>query len=241
MDGRTPDGHPLAVPICVGADSNRRRQRGIEIWRDRIPGDDVEVVRGVRCTSPIRTAFDLARRAKSDFDAVAALDTMLECGLITLGALGAYVKARSGWRGIPRARRAARLAMPGVRSPSETKLRLTWLLSAGLPPVLVNVPVFSLTGYLIGIPDLLSFEAATVVEYDGADHLDADHQIRDAKRDARFRIHGLRTVRVSRDDIAAGRDDVIARLRDAYQRGIARDRSADRWTIEPPADWEPSS
>jgi Protein of unknown function (DUF559) len=239
MEGIGPDGSPLPVPICVGETSNRRRQPEIEVWRDRMPIDDAVLVGGVRCTTAVRTAFDLARRARSDFDAIAALDTLLECGLITMSGFGAYLDARHGWRGVPRARRAARLALPGVRSPSETKLRLTWLISAGLPAVMVNVPVFSIDGYLIGIPDLLSVEAATVIEYDGADHLNSENQISDARRDARFRIHGLETLRVTRGDLAEDREGVIERLRAAYQAGIYRDASADRWTLDVPAGWNP--
>jgi hypothetical protein len=41
----------------------------------------------------------------------------------------------------------------------ESRLRVLWVVEAGLPPPLVNVPVFTLSGLLIGIPDLIDAEA----------------------------------------------------------------------------------
>jgi hypothetical protein len=106
-----------------------------------------------------------------------------------------------------------------------------------LPDVLVNPYVFSVEGYLIGIPDLLSAESATVVEYDGADHLDAGQSALDARRDARFRVHGLNTVRVTRDDINGSREALIGRLQRAYIDGLNRDTADDRWTLDVPPGW----
>src|SRR3954454_2299902 len=179
MDGFTRDGRPLPVLLFTGKESHRHRQPGIDISRDRLPSSDIVVVEGLRCTAPLRTAFDLARRASSDTAAVTAIDTLLECGLISRSELRTYIDGRAGWRGVRRARLAADLSAYGVRSPSETKTRMAWR-GAGLPPVMVNPPVFSTEGYLIGIADLLSPEASTVIEHDGADHLDPEQQARDA-------------------------------------------------------------
>jgi very-short-patch-repair endonuclease len=76
-----------------------------------------------------------------------------------------------------------------------------------------------------------------VVEYDGADHLDPEQSALDARRDARFRVHGLNTVRITRDDINGSRDALIDRLRTAYIDGVSRDVADDRWTLETPPDW----
>jgi very-short-patch-repair endonuclease len=238
MDGVAADGTLLPVLLCVGTQTHRHRQSGIDVSRDRLPSSDVVVVGDLRCTTPLRTAFDLARRALSETAAVIAIDTMVECGLIDRMTFQAYADEHGGWRGVPRARAAAALSVEGVRSPRETKLRMICN-RAGLPTLLVNHPVFSVEGYLIGIPDLLCPESATVIEYDGADHLEPQRRAEDSRRDARFRVHGLNTVRVTRDDINGPHDTLVERLRRAYLDGLSRDSSSDRWTLEIPADWVP--
>jgi hypothetical protein len=237
MDGLAPDGTLLPVLLLVGKESHRHRQQGIDISRDKLPATDITVVGDVRCTSPLRTAFDLARRAHSKTAAVVAIDTLLECALIDRDELRAYVDAHRGWRGVPRARAAVALSTYGVRSPGESRLRMGWL-AAGLPPVLVNPLVFSVDGYLIGIPDLLSVESSTVVEYDGEDHLDPEHQELDRRRDARFAIHGLSTVRVTRDDMNGSWDLLMDRLRRAYADGRSQEPSYERWTLDVPPGWD---
>jgi very-short-patch-repair endonuclease len=233
MDGLAPDGALLPVLLCVGTRAHRHRQHGTDVSRDRLPREDIVVIGDLRCTAPLRTAFDLARRAPSETAAVMAIDTLLECGLIDRAGFQTYVDCHAGWRGVPRARAAAALSVEGVRSPAETKLRLICH-RAGLPRLLVNTPVFSIEGYLIGIPDLLCPDSATVIEYDGADHLDVERNAADSRRDMRFRIHGLTTLRVTRDDINGSRERLWKRLRDTYQDGLQRERADDRWTLEVP-------
>jgi hypothetical protein len=237
MDGFATDGTLLPVLLCVGKESHRHRQPGIDISRDRLPVADIAVVGDLRCTTPLRTAFDLARRAPSQTAAVVAIDTLLECGLVDRDELREYIDAHARWRGVRQARTAAALSMYGVRSPAETRLRMAWL-TAGLPPVLVNPLVFSVEGYLIGIPDLLSVESSTVLEYDGADHLDPEKQALDTRRDSRFAIHGLSTVRITRDHLNGSRDTLSDLLRRAYADGIGRQPSYDRWTLDVPSGWD---
>ncbi|HSS68244.1 MAG TPA: hypothetical protein VLK34_06800 [Nocardioidaceae bacterium] len=186
----------------------------------------------------MRTAFDIARRRRHLFAAVAAIDTLLECGLVDLATLTAYIRSHPRWRGVGQARRAVRLATDGVRSPPETWLRLTWTVTAALSPLLVNPPIFSHDGELLGIADCLDPEAATVIEYDGEDHLLPDQAASDRRRDRLFEDHGLIVVRVTRDDMGpTGGDALISRLASARLRGLARDRSFDRWTLTIPTGW----
>ena len=91
----------------------------------------------------------------------------------------------SGWQGIALARTAWSLSSGDVKSPPETRLRLLCR-EAGLPPTLVNVPVFTLGGRLLGYPDLLDVEAGLVLEYDGADHRKVARQRSDNLRDEGF-------------------------------------------------------
>ena len=94
-------------------------------------------------------------------------------------------------------------------------------------------------GQLLGIADGLDDESATVLEYDGAGHRAPDHAAADTDRDERFSAHGLRTLRVTKDDLTgAMRDQLIGRMRDLRATGLARDLDDDRWTMERPDGWQ---
>ncbi len=50
-------------------------------------------------------------------------------------------------------------------------MRMIWVVDAGLPRPLCNMPIFDRHGRHIGTPDLLDPVAGVVGEYDGALHL----------------------------------------------------------------------
>jgi hypothetical protein len=117
-------------------------------------------------------------------------------------------------------------------------MRLTWEVSAGLPGLLLNRPVFDLNGRLLGIPDGLDVESASVLEYDGADHLLPQSQAADRDRDRRFADHGLTVLRVTKEDFGSDRvDSLIARMQSIRARGLRRDLARDQWTLEAPLGW----
>jgi hypothetical protein len=239
FEGVDADGEQLAVLLCIG-DTRLQKRPGIDLLRNSLPAADVVDVSGMPCTTPLRTTFDIARHARHLFAAVAAIDTLLECGLVNQPELAVYVERHRGWRGVAQARRAVGLAVEGVRSPPETWLRLTWTVTAALSSLLVNPPVFSRDGELLGIADLLDVDAATVIEYDGEDHLEPDQSESDRRRDERLRDHGMTVVRVTKDDMLRERgDQLISRLAAARLRGLARDRTRDRWTLASPPGWTP--
>jgi hypothetical protein len=238
FEGVGAGGLALPVLLCVLSRDTIRRRPGVELLRGSLPASDVTMVHGIRCTTPLRTAFDLARRAAHPFAAVAAVETLVECGLITVDGLDRYAKRHPRWRGIGQARWAVDMATEGVWSPQETWMRLTWEVSAGLPGLLVNRPVFDLAGSLLGIADALDLDSATVLEYDGEDHLAPDRAAADAERDRRFESHGLRTVRVAKGDFTGeARHELISRMRMVHDSGLARDLADDRWTIDRPVGW----
>jgi hypothetical protein len=231
-DGRT----VLAVPLCIGPRRQIRPLPGVALWYDRLPPEDVVVVDGVAVTSPSRTCFDGMRRAENLVQAVVFADRMLHAGLVDLQEIRAYVAAHQGWRGVPQARRALDLADTAARNGWETRLRMVWTLDAALPRPLCNPPVFDLDGYLLGYPDLLDADAATVGEYDGSGHRDRDQHHQDNIREELFEHHGLVVTRASSMDFR-DRRSLAARMLRAHRRGLARDRHRDRWTLEPPPDW----
>jgi hypothetical protein len=230
--GRTWDGSPLPVPLVLGP-VHRRPDPRVSLTNEQVYPREIENVDGIRCMVPVRALFDEVRRvAKRNLrEAVVAADMASAAGLLTIEDFREYVAARTSWTGVPVAREAVALASDGSRSPQETRLRLVWVLEAGLAPPLCNVPVYDRTGRLIGIPDLFEPEAGLAGEYAGAAHRDASRHRRDVVREADFRDHGIECVTVVEGELN-NRYGVAQRLRAAYDR--ARFLSPDRrsWTLE---------
>lgn len=76
---------PAQVHVTVPRNRGRRRDavRGVRLHRATLRPHDVVTVRGVRVTSPLRTALDIARHASLDH-AVSIVDAFLRAGLIQL-------------------------------------------------------------------------------------------------------------------------------------------------------------
>jgi hypothetical protein len=104
------------------------------------------------------------------------------------------------------------------------------LLLAGLPRLLVNVPVYDAAGEFLGIPDLLEPTTGLVVEYDGEHHRELAQHTADNLREERFEAAGLAVVPVTALDL---RDQpaTVERLVAAYERRRTRDPAHDAWTV----------
>jgi hypothetical protein len=228
----------VATPVLLNIGDGTghiRKAPGVTLLRTRITDEELIQVRGIQVTTPVRTAFDGARLAPTLVEAVIFVDMMLAAGLLTGDELAAYLpEHRAVWKGVGQARRALALADPATKSPPETRLRLLWMLEAGLPRPLVNTPVFTLEGHLIGLPDILDPESATVGEYDGDQHRELAQHTSDNAREEDFEDHGLVVTRVTGMDLRQ-HQRTIQRLNRAWQRGMARDRRLDRWTLTAPA------
>ncbi|MGA9345945.1 MAG: hypothetical protein WBV37_12650, partial [Nocardioidaceae bacterium] len=225
----------LPVPVHCGPNGKIRSRPGISVMRERLPDSDVVTIRGIRCTSPLRTAVDGARTAASVRDAVIHLDMMLTAGVIRLRELDEVVAAHAGRPGIQQVRQALSLAVEGSRSPPETRMRLVWILDARLPMPLINPRVYGLGGRLLGIPDALDPAAATFLEYDGDDHRDLANHTADNIREELLEEHGLVGVRVTRLDLSGPRHTLVDRMIRTRRRGLVRDRRRDLWTLSRPA------
>lgn len=223
LDGRGAAGHQCeAVLLHLGPAGKIRQRPLVELSREHLDTSEIEELRGLPCTTAARTAFDGARKARHLYGAVVFLDMMLTAGLVKDSELATYWATHPGWKGLPQARRALFLAQRGSRSPPETNLRLLWVVEAGLPRPLVNPPVFSRDGQLLGYPDLLDGEAGTALEYDGDDHRDPRQHSDDNVREERFEEHGLLVCRVGRLDMRYRRQLTRERVVRTRARGLAR-------------------
>lgn len=124
------------------------------------------------------------------------------------------------------------LDLRGIRCTTATRtgydlLRLLCL-EAGLPPLLVNAPVFDLEGNFLGIVDLLEPRAGLGIEYDGGHHRELGQHAADNLREERLELNGLAIVRVTSLDLE-GRSATIARIQEAHRRRPFRDPSGETW------------
>lgn len=227
----------LAVPVSLGRDVGRRSTGIATYTRERLPDDDVRVRFGIRVATGNRAAFDGSRCAGDLAEAVVFVDACAHSGTVALSGWRRYVDQHSGWSGIAQARKAAALADPAARSGWESRLRVLYVVEAGLPRPRVNIPVFDLEGKLLGIPDLLDEDAGFVTEFDGQDHRRRTQHRVDNLREEAFESAGLTVVRADSLDLQRYRGELRRRLRDGHRRGCTRDRSRDRWTTKEPAWW----
>lgn len=230
-DGRGADGRSaLPVPVVTPPPLQMRRRDGLVLWRSPLEPDDVVEVNGIPVTAPLRTAFDCARRSPLA-EAVVALDALAATCALDLADVGRYIASRRGWGGVPLARAALALADPRSRSAGESRLRVFWMLEAGLPRPEVNVRVLDPDGHLVGIVDLLDPERALIGEYDGEHHRTALQHADDNAREEWLEHLGLVVARFGGLDLRAGRRARSRlRLQAAAARGLARDRTRDKWS-----------
>jgi hypothetical protein len=239
MTGLAPDGTRLPVVLATAGD-DIRPQPGIHVSAERLNPTELMVHDGVRVTIPVRSVCFEMRYAVSVRAAVVAADMAMQADLVSLDELWVFVATQSGWTGVPRCRDGLLLAHENSWSPRETShLRLVWVLDAGLPRPLCNVPVFDRSGRHIGTPDLLDEEAGVVGEYDGSLHLQGSQRARDVRREEAFRSVGLEYFTVVAAD-ALDRAAVVRRMRATRARARFDAPTTRDWTVVKPSWWIPT-
>jgi len=232
LDGVGRDGRPEAVTVVLGCLVDHRPDAPYG-YRGLLQPDEAAVRHGVPVTSLERTAFDCARWAPNVAEAVVRLDAVLHHTELTAPELRDWLPRVKGWRGVRQVRHGLTLADARVLSPWESRLRMLMVVTGCLPAPEVNVAVRDRrTGALAGFADLLDSGAGLVVEYDGAGHRDQVQHHRDNWREEGLEALGLIVVRVDSLDF---RDPyrLLGRICAARARGMNRDRSLDRWFIDP--------
>jgi very-short-patch-repair endonuclease len=169
--------------------------------RDLAPYDVMEI-RGIRLTTPTRTALDLAcnvRRA----EAVGALDAFARLHGVTKEVLLAMLIRFKGRRGVVQARQLVNLMDPRAESARESQLRLA-ILDAGLPcPTPQHVVVIDGCEFRL---DLAYPAHRVAVEYDGQEfHSGTEQLAHDVRRRQLLREAGWSVIVVERGDFSGDR------------------------------------
>jgi hypothetical protein len=203
IDGRRP-------ATVIG--TNRRREPGVTVWADLVEDDEICMVNGMRVTTPLRTAIDMARHYPAD-TSVPAIDALARATRLTVADLRQALARYAGWKGIRRARIAVDLVDPGAESPKETWLRLL-IVRAGFPRPETQLRVHDQYGALIGEVDLGWRTRKIAVEYEGDHHRTSRLVFRkDIRRIEALIEEGWTVIRVTSMDTEGG---IVRRLETAF-------------------------
>ncbi|HLU33097.1 MAG TPA: hypothetical protein VKZ74_03615 [Natronosporangium sp.] len=174
-------GPEAAVHLAVEPKQRFGPVNGLRIHTGALPETDRTVRHGLNCTTPLRTAWDLAMWL-DPLRAVPTLDAMLGSNLVAPADLARLLQARRelGARGTRRAGRVFALADGRAQSPAESLLRVKLVLR-GIPPPVPQHPIRVRSGRVLH-PDLAWPRYRVALEYDGGYHADPDQLDLDRRR-----------------------------------------------------------
>ena len=147
---------------------NRRAPSGIRVWSGSVAHDEIMMVRGLRVTTPARTALDIACRYSLDA-AVAAIDSLARATRLEMSEVESLAERYRGRRGIRRAREVFGLVDAGAESPQETRIRLM-LIRNNFPRPRTQIPVYDGFGALVAVLDMGWENVKIAVDYEGEHH-----------------------------------------------------------------------
>lgn len=223
------------VPLLVPPESKLRSLPGTAVSREPIDPAELINLYGVPTVTVVRGLFDEMRRVDDPREAVVAMDMAAAAELVSLAEMRTYLAARSRWRRASRVRWVLWLASELSLSPGETRMRLIWVLDAGLSFPLVNQYVWDDQGRLLGMADIFDPVAGVFGEYDGATHRAAGRHTSDVRREDKVRRAGLEYFTVTGLDLH-DREAVAERMLSTRKRALSSDRRSG-WTLEPPPGW----
>jgi hypothetical protein len=185
--------------------------------RDLVP-EDWQVIDGVRVTTPLRTAVDLACTL-SRREALAALDAFARHHGLTVAQMNRLLWRYRRRRGVVQARELVQLADPRAESSGESWTRLE-IHDHGLP-----APQPQLWVVVDGVPayrlDLAYAKAKVVVEYDGEEfHTSPADREADEERRELLRRRGWYVIVVTKESFSG--EALAAWI--AELRGVLRER-----------------
>lgn len=170
---------------------------GVRVTRRTVPDGDVVTRGGVRVTTQLRTALDLARIQPLE-EAVIAVDQFLRIRRIPVADLRLAAAGLTG-PGCRSVRRAAAESDGLAQSPQETRLRLR-LHASHLPSPVAQYEVRDARGFVARV-DLAWPEARVAVEYDGWWHGERQNVPTDRRRLNRLTAAGWTVIFATADDV----------------------------------------
>lgn len=198
--------------------SRRRGQDGLVVRHEALPDDEITTVDGVRVTTPLRTAYDLARRLPT-VEAVVAVDALTHVWAFPPADILSFAHRYVGAHGRPRLPGIVALAEPRAGSPMETRVRL----AIGAGGLMLPQPQYPVGPYLL---DVAYPGIRLGIEHNGRDHLTPQRALRDLAREAYLARLGWHVLRFGAWDVLRRPWWVAAKVREqlvlaARARGVA--------------------
>ena len=204
---------PLALDVVRTDGRDRTTRSGINGGKRDLRDEEIWEVGGVRVTSPVRTACDLACR-RGRRQALAVLDAFMHSCGVTKADYRAMLPRFRGRRGCTQLRELVEYADPRAESIRESWVRME-IMDAGLPvpqlQIWVRVPGLGRRRLDLGYGGRL-----VAVEHDGDEHHTEDEDVEsdDERRDA-LRKLGWYIIVVRKEDFGGPRlDRWLRELRD---------------------------
>lgn len=184
---------------------------GIVVRRDELRDDEICTARGMRLTTPARTAFDLGRR-KGLLKGVIRIDALANATNFKAAEVDGLIQSHPGVRGVVQLRQVLRLMDGGAESPQETRTRLL-LVRSGLPKPETQIRVLDRFNYPFARLDMGYREFQVAIEFDGAQHwTDSAQRAADIDRYAELAALGWLMVRVSSDLLRYRPEVIVVRV-----------------------------
>ncbi|GAA1455679.1 hypothetical protein [Williamsia maris] len=185
------------VELIRGLDGQGRMRGSVRVIRtDQLGPGDIEMVEGIRVTSPVRTAYDLGRR-RPDWMALARLDDLVRATQLSLTELWSYTRAHPRTHGVPQMRELIHHIDPAAESPGESWLRLV-MIRNHLPRPDSQIVLTDTDGRMIARFDLGYKRYKLGIDYDGIEfHTSDEQRAHDARRDRAARDRGWEAIRVA--------------------------------------------
>jgi hypothetical protein len=165
--------------VTVATPTSWRGMPGMQVCRRPLRAGDTRLFAGIPVTTPLATAYELARSLPLE-EAVVWLDALGHARNLTRAQMRAQCQAHRGEPGWLLATRAVDLCDPRAESPPESRVRL-WLAQAGVPAPIPQYQVLH-EGEFVARVDLAWPQVAVALEYDGQWHADPGQLGRDRRR-----------------------------------------------------------
>ena len=202
--------HPDVPAEVTVSGGGRRVHDGLTVRRDRIAPGETTSVGDVRCTSPLRTAYDLGRQDDL-VEAVVAVDRLANRHRFSPDLLLHFSTHYRGGPGTARLCRTLAYADPHAGSPMESRLRMI-IVQAGLPRPKVQWVVQDVEARTAVWLDLAWPEHRIGVEFEGGGHTAPVEVLRDAGRYTRLVDRGWRIYRYTKYDVYGDPGRIVAEL-----------------------------
>jgi very-short-patch-repair endonuclease len=209
-------GRPEAPAEVVVWGGRQRAHPGLIVSHRPVEPRELVGVGGILVTSPLRTAFDLARRGRL-VERVVAVDALANARDFAPDLLLFYGARYRGARGNLDLAEVLTLADRRAASPMETRLRLVLVLG-GLPRPQAQWPVQDEHARTVVWLDLAYPDARVGVEYDGAVHTRPERVLRDIGRHTALLDQGWQVFRYTKHDIRDRPDLIVAQVGRALER-----------------------